>query len=102
MSYTQKQKDALKAELNEQQRVFMECEDHQYIGDLHSMPTSGCKRCWFCYMFTMVAQTPPHLREQRLHELQAVVFSLAKDIDQGKVDFQLYNRPIVKRTKTDA
>lgn len=101
MSYTEKQKQALQAELNSDQRMFMECEDHQYIGDLHAMPTSGCKRCWFSYYFTIIAQTPPHLREQRLHELQAVVFSLAKDIDKGKVDFNLYNHPIVKRTKED-
>lgn len=101
MAYTEKQIAALKAELASQEKVFMQCDEHDYIGDIHAMPTSGCKRCWFTYYFTLIAQTPPHLREQRIAEIQAVVFTLAKDIDKGKVDFQLYNRPIVSRKKAN-
>lgn len=99
MAYTEKEIEALKKELTDPRRIFMQCDEHDYIGDTHGMPTSGCKMCWFAYYFTMLAQTPPHLRNQRLEELQAVVRSLAYDIDKGKVDFQLYNHPIVKRTK---
>jgi hypothetical protein len=76
------------------------CKRHQYFGPMKPglgvrdvMPTSGCKDCWFVFLFTDIARTPPSERQARLDEMEAVIHKVVELADKGQWDFKPYEHP---------
>lgn len=105
MAYSEAAKRAIAAEVLDPNKVTLICGLHNYtpIGS-SGMPvppaTHGCKNCWQAYYTTTLAQTPPHLREQRLEEWEKTVRDAVQYVESGKEwDFVPYARPHIKVEK---
>lgn len=74
------------------ERVLLKCSKHDYTASKIPPKTSGCKFCWEAYYVFDIASTPPHLRQERLDELEAVIRHTAEYAKTGKFgkDFELY------------
>ena len=97
LNLTSKQQDAWLDELTGQEVTTVACERHMYMGA--GEPTRGCADCWFVYYMHLLAKTPPHMRQQRLVELQGIVHRAAELDSKGKFDFQPFPYPIIKTSK---
>lgn len=94
MSFTEsEQRDILK-EIIGSERVTLYCADHMYTGPVKSnpavKPAKGCPKCWQVYFILDLASVPPHMREQRLSELEEVLHKMNEMVDAGTWDFEPY------------
>lgn len=72
-------------------RVNLVCGTHQYVGSKMPPKTQGCKNCWMAYYTYDLASTPPHLRQERLEELETIIHHVAEYEDQGRFDFEAFD-----------
>lgn len=105
MAYSEAAKRVIAAEVLDPNKVALVCGIHNYtpIGS-NGMPippaTQGCKNCWQAYFTASLAQTPPHLREQRLGEWEKTIKDAVQYIESGKEwDFVPYTRPHIEVEK---
>jgi hypothetical protein len=90
------------------EKVSIYCAEHMYFGPLNikfgsadmwkGMPHSGCAKCWKVFFIVDIARTPPSERQARVDELEAVVTKCCELADQGKWDFQPFDRPTISIT----
>jgi hypothetical protein len=77
-------------------KVLLTCKKHNYVGGKippnPDGPSRGCPECWKCYYWWDFATTPPHLRQERLDELEMVVHHAVEFAEKGKFgnDLELY------------
>src|SRR2546426_1384083 len=95
--YTQAEQEQILSELLDPKRITVMCGLHSYIPARGTIPTEGCKQCWIAYYIDQMAQTPPHLREQRLEELESLVSKMVELKEQGKFDINLFERPTIEK-----
>src|SRR5437899_2890859 len=89
--YTQTQLAGIVSELNSG-KLYVTCGIHNYVGGSKPPQTRGCSKCWMAYYVWDLATTPPHLRKERLDELEGVVLRAVEFERTGKFgkDFELY------------
>lgn len=94
MEMTQKEREGFLAEALDPHKISIFCGVHQYYGPSKTnkkiAPFKGCSRCWLVYYIHDMATTPPHLREQRLAELEEVIHHATELADKGQFDFEPY------------
>ena len=64
-------------------------------------PKPGCKNCWQVWYFKMIADTPPHLRKERVDMLEALLRKANEDVLAGRFDIELFARPEFTVEKAD-
>jgi hypothetical protein len=90
---TDGQKKQLLNDVLDPERIVLICDKHFYYGN--GAPTQGCSGCWSVYFTHVIANTPPHKRDERLDQLEALVNHLAEAADKGEFDISLYKYPKV-------
>jgi hypothetical protein len=87
--------EKLLAEAKDGQRVLICCEEHGYYpGSKLSQPQAlGCKYCIWARLYWEFSLVPPDKREERSHQLEALVHHMAEDVERGTFDISLYDRP---------
>lgn len=93
MSFTPEQQDILK-EIIGSERITLYCADHMYTGPVKShpevKPSKNCPKCWQVYFIHDLASVPPGMREQRLAELEEVLYKMHEMVLAGTWDFNPY------------
>ena len=92
--YSQAEREQLLAEVLDPNRIILICERHFYIGD--GPPTAGCSGCWSVYFTQLLAKTPPHLRDEQLDQLEALVNHMVESEEKGEAPISLYKYPKVE------
>lgn len=87
MSYTQEQLGRIINEIGGD-KVTLLCPRHNYAASKIPPKSSGCAECWRAYFWYDYATTPPHMRAERLDELEAVIHHAAEYERNGKFDFE--------------
>src|SRR5574341_610655 len=104
-STPQEQQAALDELLNgSPELVLVCCGQHNYYpekGGLENVavvpPVNGnCKHCWQAFLLVYFAKLPPHMRRQRLEELEFAAHHAAEAEDKGKADWKLYRHPKIE------
>lgn len=78
------------------------CGTHFYNPGGPKMPTEGCPDCWFAFFIHQLAKLPPHLRQEKLDELEMVVRTACETDAKGNFDFKPYKHPKVVIEKGNA
>lgn len=96
MNFTNEQRDKMLKELNSP-TVHLCCEDHGfYPGKVTSLPMQfNCKYCTLAQFYYEFAKTPPHMRQQRLDELESLVHHMVEDLERGNFDISVFDHPQV-------
>lgn len=109
--YSDSEAQQLMADAFDDTKVQLYCGLHKYYGPvknptggMHKIgtPHAGCARCWFVYYFHDIASTPPHLRQERLDELEEVVHKTVEAVNRDEFDFKVSRRPEVSIEKDAA
>lgn len=81
-------------------KISAYCGEHSYHGPSKTnrdiKPFKNCARCWFVFYLHDMASTPPHLRAERLAELEEVIHHATELADKGKFDFEPYLHPKIE------
>lgn len=77
-------------------RVLLSCKRHRYVASSTPPQPLHCKECWEAYFWYMIASTPPHLREERLHQLETAVRHACEEEDRGEFTFEPFDHPEFK------
>lgn len=95
MAYTEKEQEAIIKEVMCPERVTLYCAKHFYSGPVKNnpeiKPAKNCKECWNVYFWHDIASAPPHLRAERLAELEEVLAKVAEMVEKGTFDLQPYD-----------
>jgi hypothetical protein len=88
---------------SDQQRVLICCDDHSYYpGSKLSRPQMlGCKYCIMARLYHDFSQIPPDQREERSHQLEALVNHMTEDVERGTFDITVYDRPKITVEQVD-
>ncbi len=73
-------------------RVQLVCRRHGYLAK-DVPPKPGCVDCWKVWYWYMFANTPPHLRLERLEQLEKLLRAANADAAAGKFDVELFAHP---------
>ena len=92
MPYSKLENERLVQEVFDNNRVVVFCSKHMYGGG-DKPPTRGCSDCWRVYYIIALASVPPHLRDEELAKLEALVHHMCEEADAGKFDFVPFARP---------
>lgn len=100
--FSDKQTEQMLKELDSP-TVKLACTDHNfYPGSRFSMPpVIGCKYCVLANFYYEFAKMPPHLREERLEQLESLVNHMAEDVERGTFDINTFVRPQITIEKVD-
>jgi hypothetical protein len=80
------------------------CAEHQFFPGKptfglknDNQPALGCKSCSMARLMYDFATTPPHLRAERVAQLESLVPKLVKEVERlGKIDFEFYEHPQIQ------
>lgn len=97
--YSPREQAALLDEVLDKDKVQLLCGEHSYVASQTPPQPSGCKNCWEAYYWYMIASTPPHLRQQRLGELERAVRNANQMYERGEFDFQPLDHAIISTEK---
>ncbi len=91
-NYTREQLDGIVKELGGGQLLLV-CQKHNYTASKIPPPPRGCADCLNAYFVWDYATTPPHLRKERLEELESIIKHAVEFDVKGKFgkDFELFN-----------
>lgn len=95
MPLNENEKQEFLAEALDSQKVTLYCKDHMYFGPSKEKPMAphlGCPQCWMVFYFHDMAQTAPHLREQRMEELTEVLHKVVEEVQRGTWDYKPYDK----------
>jgi hypothetical protein len=84
---------------SEGKKVILVCEEHLWAAGGQTPPTSGCRECWMAFYLSILAKCPPHLRDQRLSELETGIRHATEEVERGKFDFVPFRHPQMKIEK---
>lgn len=81
--------------------IYVHCGEHMYFPCASGIEKTAitppektsCKHCWEAYYLVFFASLPPHIREQRLEELEFAAHHAAESERRGQLDFKPYRRP---------
>lgn len=96
VQFSEAEASKILAESFDRTKVLLHCEPHRYVGSSTPPASKGCKNCWEAWYWYMLATTPPHLRQERLEQLEAAVHYAVEAVEAGTWDLQLYDRPQIK------
>lgn len=100
MTMTPKERDSYLLEALDPRKISIFCGLHDYHGPSKTnkeiKPFKNCSRCWFVFYLHDIASTPPHLRAERLSELEEVINHATELADKGKFDFEPYRHPKIE------
>jgi len=103
MAFSEKEKQDILAQALDPNKVYLYCAGHSYFGPSKSgkpiRPTNGCAKCWEVYYWHDLASAPPHMREQRLSELEEVLSNMVQMINAGTWDFVPYEHAQIEITQ---
>lgn len=74
---------ALLNEVFDADRVMLLCGTHQYLPGGKKRPTMGCKDCMQVFYINLLAKVPPHLRQERIEQLEAMVHHIVEELKMG-------------------
>lgn len=74
------------------ERVQLVCGRHGYLAK-DIPPKPGCVDCWKVWYWKMFADTPPHLRMERLEQLERLLRQACSEASQGRFDVELFAHP---------
>lgn len=93
MPLNERQQKEFLAEAMDSQKVQLYCGLHNYYGQSKSnpnvKPAKGCAKCWMIFYFHDIASAPPHMRKQRLDELEEVIHKATELAASGKWDIEI-------------
>jgi hypothetical protein len=72
------------------ERVDLRCGRHNYLASKVPPETRGCHDCWMAYYVWDIATTPPHLRQERLDELESIIHHCVEYEQKGQFKDELY------------
>lgn len=98
-SYTPRQAEDLLSEVMDKEKLTLFCGKHTYIASSIPPTAQGCKSCWECYYWYMIASTPPHLRAERLNQIEEMVAHAVEVVEKHEFDVKLYDRPVIHTEK---
>lgn len=82
-------------------KIHLTCPAHHYVAGKLPPQTKGCPNCWKAYYWFDYATTPPHMRYERLQELESVIHHVVEFAEKGKFDFEPETNP-TRRIYKDA
>lgn len=88
--YSERERAEILAEVFDTDRTAVLCGKHGYIGSDTPPKPNGCHDCWQAYWHTMIAKTPPHLRQERLQKLLKSLRDAVQMAERGEFDFEPY------------
>lgn len=76
-------------------KVTLQCDRHPY----QLAPYGQCPNCNMARLVQEFADIPPHLRQERLDQLEQAMYHMAEKIEQGKWDVSIYEHPEIEIEK---
>lgn len=83
--------------------VLVCCGEHNYYPEKSGIenvgvvpPVLACKNCWEAYFLVYFAKLPPHMRAQRLEELEYAAHHAAEAERRGQADWKLDRHPKIE------
>lgn len=92
MPLSEQEKNQYLSEAMDSQKVQLYCKEHMYFGPSREQsirPTKGCTQCWMVFYFKDIASAPPHMRAQRLDELEEVLHKAVELAQSGRWDINI-------------
>jgi len=62
------------------------CGDHGYVGSPLPPTKHDCSKCWFAYFYWSWATTPVHLKQERLEQMESMIYHMQEAIERGEGD----------------
>lgn len=85
--YSKSEQERLMQDVFEPERVMLVCGKHQYAAGGFKSPILGCKDCLTAFYTHLVGSVPPHLRQQRLEELEGIIYHMVEGLAHGEIPF---------------
>ena len=99
ITWNEQQVEKILGEVMDKDKTLLSCQKHRYIASNTPPMPVGCKDCWLAYYWYMIATTPPHLREERLGQLERALTDAVAMAERGEFDFEPMAHPEIVTEK---
>jgi hypothetical protein len=97
--YSAHERERILSEALDSDKIQLICGRHHYVASETPPDSTGCKMCWQAWYMHKIATTPPHLRLQRLEEMERMVYDAVKSVEKGEWDYEPFDKPQIEISK---